>query len=377
MEKIKRSLQESIVLHNLFISIYTKMNKEKDKPFFKLARNFSRTNYTDLSNAVIREVQVNLVKEIMVLINQMWANNSNRFDESLIKNKFVYNSIKSQISEGEKFPFNNRELFKRIRESIAHNSKNIQNCVYDLHGFELNLGKVDGEDYIIKLDLNQMVELFQVLLLNRKTTHDSTKIIINEFEPPVSREEIAENIKIVDTEKETVSDLDNNQIERFYNYFKYVEPNKPIEGNEQELQLVFSFKNNAERMLLEKISALKIISQMDSGSALNHLEYKSNMQKINTYMAVVSNLFFNIASSLTNQEISELFEGTIANLDEEKIRHLRNALCHGRYFHNFNDTFYFYDGRKNLTFKLKLTIVEINKILDKIAKGGFSVVALA
>ena len=55
------------------------------------------------------------------------------------------------------------------------------------------------------------------------------------------------------------------------------------------------------------------------------------------------------------------------------VRHTRNSLCHGRYFHDFNKTFYFYDGKKNLDYKFKLTIDDINKLLDKIAKGSFEV----
>ena len=76
-------------------------------------------------------------------------------------------------------------------------------------------------------------------------------------------------------------------------------------------------------------------------------------------------------------EIKEMLSGTGIKLNDEEIRHLRNSLCHGRYFHDFNQTFYFYDGRKNLSLGAKLTIKDINKLLDKIALGPHAVVVLS
>ncbi len=375
MEDLKRNLQESVVLQNVFISILSKMKKEDDKEFFKFVRNFTRTNYSDVSNTIIKEVKVNLIKEIMVLINQMWAENHNRFDESLIKQKNLYNAVKAQISNGQKFPYNNRDLYKRIRECIAHNSENIQNFVFNLDDFELNLGKVDGIDYIIHLNIKQLTELLFVLFNNVRSSNDAVRIIINQEEELKTRDEIQNNIKVVNVEKQTISDLDKNQVERFYNYFKYIEPNKELEGNEKELQLVFSFPNNAERLLLEKLKALKMVEEMNSGSVWKDLEPEKIFDEINCYFAIVSNLFFTIASFRSNDELEEMLS-ECTFLNKEKIRHFRNALCHGRYFHDFNKTFYFYDGKKNLSCELSLTVTEINNILDKIAKGNFPVVAL-
>ena len=376
MEELKRDLQESIVLHNVFISILSKMRREDDKEFFKFVRNFTRTNYTAVANAIIDEVKVNLIKEIFVLINQMWAENTNRFDESLIKQKTLYQAIKNKISNNEKFPFNNRQLYKKIRECIAHNSENIQNFVFNLEDFELNLGKVDGKDYIIHLNFLELIDLLHILHSNFKSVNDPTRIIIDCENELKTREQIAEKIKIVNIENQTVKDLDKNQVERFYNYFKYVEPNQNLEGNEKELQLVFAFQNNAERLLLEKMRALSMLSKMNSSSSLKDIEEERNFDKINVYYAIVSNLFFTIAASRNNEELEQLFSGCVSGFEKDKIRHFRNALCHGRYFHDFFKTFYFYDGKKELNFELSLTIQDINKILDKIAKGGFSVVAL-
>ena len=84
MESLKRNLQESIVLHNLFISIYPKMVKEKDKEFFKFVRSHTKTNYTAMANAILEEVSVNLVKEIVVLINQVWVENPKIFDVDVL-----------------------------------------------------------------------------------------------------------------------------------------------------------------------------------------------------------------------------------------------------------------------------------------------------
>jgi len=59
----------------------------------------------------------------------------------------------------------------------------------------------------------------------------------------------------------------------------------------------------------------------------------------------------------------------IPSLTTEDVRHIRNSLCHGRYFHDYYKNFYFYDGKKSLKYEVKLTIDNINKILDRVTKG--------
>lgn len=374
MEELKRNLQESIILHNLFISIYPKMIKEKDKEFFKFVRTHVKSNYTTVANAILDEVSVNLLKEIMVLTNQIWVDNPKIFDEAMKNDKRLYDSIRMQISNGEKFPFNNKELYKRIRQAIAHNSKDIQNFVYNLESFKLNLGKVDGKDYIINLEFSQMIKLLFVLLKNEQRENNPLEFVISETGTLKTKDEIFEKIKMVDGEQ--ILDLDEYQIDRAYNYFNYVKPGQVIEGNEKEIKKVLCLPRNAERLFYDKISALLKIKKMTSGSCWNDFEMKDGLDGVNTYQAIISNLLFTIVASRTNDELFELFDGCIAGLDENKIRHIRNAFCHGTYFHNYNDNFYLYDGCKNLKFELRLRIKDINKILDKLAKGNFEVVAL-
>lgn len=373
--KVKRSLEESLVLHNLFIAIYPKMSKNSDKEFYKFVRDYTKENVKETSNAIIREVGANLIKEICVLINQMWVNNSNQFNESLIKEKNVFNAIKSEISNGEKFPFNNRELYKRIRESIAHNSSGIENCVYNLKGFELNLGKVNGNDYIVTLNINQLVRLFYVLFSNMQSVENKTSIIVLDENNLQTKQEIKQNIKIEDGKTGNLLDLDDNQIERFYNYFTFIKPREKNKASVNEFDS-YCLPNNVDMVLLEKITALSTIGKMHSNTTWEDIQPETLTDIINNYFAIISNLFFALAASRTNSELEQMLDGCLPDLDAEKIRHLRNALCHGRYYHDFNKTFYFYDGKKELNFELKLTINEINKIIDKLASGEFKVVAL-
>lgn len=376
METLKRNLQESIVLQNVFISCYPKMQKEKDKAFFKFVRNYTKTNYTVVANEIIREVSVNLVKEIMVLINQMWVEIPERFNEGLIKERTLYNEIKSQISNGEKLPFNNRELFKRIRQCIAHNSENIQNFVYDLDSFKLNLGEFGGKDYVVHLSMHQMINLFGILFKNIREVSGQIDFVILKTDNLKTRKEIFENIKIIDKRNNTQIDLDENQIDRFYNFFNYLEPGATVENNETKLGFVCSLPNNVERLMFDKIQTLKMMKYMDAGSCWNDLGLENKIDNINTYLAIISNLLFTLVSSRTNDELESLLDGCVEGLNKDKIRHLRNSLCHGRYFHDYNTTFYFYDGRKTLDFELKLSAPDINKILDRLAKGNFEVTAL-
>lgn len=373
--KVKRDLQESIVLHNLFIIIHNKMTKNKSKEFYKFVREFTKDNVQAASNAIIREVGANLIKEICVLINQMWVNNSNQFNESLIREKNVFNAIKSEISNGEKFPFNNRELYKRIRESISHNSADIENCVYNLKGLELNLGKVNGNDYIINLNFMQCVRLFYVLFSNMQYVENKNSIVVLDENNLTTKQDIKQNIKVGDGKTGNLLELDDNQVLRFYNYYRFIKPNEKDDANICEFDS-FCYANNAEMVLSEKLGALSLVAKMSSNSRWEDIKPNNLTEIINIYFAIVSNLFFNLASSRTNDELEQILSGCVEGLDKEKIRHLRNALCHGRYFHDFNKTFYFYDGKKELNFELKLTINDINKILDKIAAGEFNVVAL-
>ena len=191
-----------------------------------------------------------------------------------------------------------------------------------------------------------------------------------------AKREIEEKIKIQDGKTNEFKDLDSNQIARFYNYFKFVKPNEKNKDLENCVDDYYCLYNNAEQLLFEKLTALFTIGKMNSGSTWNDIEPNRLLYILNNYFAVVSNLFFNLASSRTNQELEEILSGCVEGLDGDKIIHLRNSLCHGRYFHDFNKTFYFYDGQKELDFKLKLTVEDINKILDKIAAGKFEIVSL-
>ena len=370
MKEVKRNLQESLVLHNLFVSIYPKMQKEKDKEFYKFVRLHTRTNYSSAANAVLQEVSVNLIKEIMVLLNQVWVDNSRIFDESLTKDKRLYNSIKAQIANGEKFPFNNKELYKRIRQAIAHNSKDVENFVYNLKTFELNLGQVDGVDYVVNLDFSQILNLLKVLLENVKEENNPIQFHVNETKTFKTREEIFENIKMVNGEEEI--DLDDNQIDRIHNYFRFLKPDVEVKGNERLISKMLCLPKNADRLLYEKLDALKVVATMTSKSSWSNMQVGDNVSNINTYFAIVSNLLFTLVASRTNDELETLLDGCVPSLNKTKIRHLRNSLCHGKYFHDFNTTFYFYDG-KDPTFKLELNIKDINKILDKLAKGQYNV----
>lgn len=373
--KTKRNLKESIVLHNLFMVILPKMYKNPDREFYKYVRDFTKENVKEASEAIVREVIVNLVKEIFVLTNQMWVNNPNQFDEGLIKHKNVFNAIKDAVSNGEKLPFNNRELYKRIRQSIAHNSENIQNFVFNLKGFELNLGKVGDKDYIIYLNFKQIMSLITVLIVNMQNINEKTEIVMLDDGEFTNKEEILNKIKIKNGKTNELIDLDENLLNRMYNYFSFIEPNEK-ELDDDYIYDFESLPNNAEHLLYEKYKALNMLFKMNSGSCWKDIKPKKLTDIINNYFAITTNLFFNLAASRTNDELEEILSGCIKGLDKEKIRHLRNALCHGRYFHDFNKTFYFYDGKKEFSFEVKLTINEINKILDKIATGEFNVVTL-
>ena len=305
-----------------------------------------------------------------------------RFDEGLSNEKNILRILKSEISADSKpIPLNNRELYKRIREAIVHNNKINPSFVYNLTNFELNLGKVNGSDYIINLTSKQIFDLIFVLKSNSSGNKVYGSIHIANTDTITTRAEIKDNIKILDENGCPTIDLDNPQVERIYNYFRYMKKNTDIIGNELEIKKAMRFPHDQEALFAEKLNALKIIYSMDSGTTWQNLtkqfpELLDSVEFANFYFSIISNLLFTIASNQTNTELETMLNGCIPNITSEDVRHIRNSLCHGRYFHDFNKTFYFYDGKKTLDFKYKLTIENVNALLDKIAKGSYNVVMM-
>ena len=372
MEEYSRNLEESIVLENLFVSIMPKMKHNQDREFYKFVRDRVSKNYTQVAMSVREICIVNLVKEIIVLLNQMWRVFPDSYDEGLIKQKVLFNTIKANISNNQTLPFNNKELYKRIREAIAHNDANNPNIVYKFTHFELNLGKVNGMDYIIQIKPKELSELLYILFINRKNT--SMQEIAYQDQEIHSAQDIVDCIRIIDLKTGEQKPLDENQIDRAYNYFMHIAENAKISDNLSKSRNFIALPNNPEFLILEKLQALHMFTVFDTGSTFKKLQEEADYLKdsatnVNIYFAIVTNLLFEIVSSQTNQQIAEMFAGTGVNLTEDQVRHLRNSLCHGSYFHDYNKTFYFYDGAKELSLQLKLQIGDINKLLDKVAKG--------
>jgi len=378
MEDKIRNLQEDIILQNCFISVFKDFTKEPDKPFYKFFRKFLRTEYSTTAVAIRDSVLINLLKEIMVIANQIWNNNPAKFDERLIIEKNVYNVVKSKISkDGKHLPFNTRELYKRIRQAISHNTEANNNFVYNLHNFELNLGKVDGEDYIINLEVSELYDLFYVLFANIQNIANHQ--ISYQHAEIHSRQDVKEHIQI--KKGEEVLTLDDNQVERVYNFFVMLK-NKSTVENGDILKYAVAIPENPEILLAEKLKAFRLICAIGSNSTYNQVlsvneSLKNPALCVSVYYAFVGNLLFDIASNQTNEEIEEMLSGCIEGLTTQKVRHFRNALNHGRYFCDLYKNFYFYDGKKELSLKLKLSVQEINKVLDKIASGKFAVKTFA
>ncbi|MBR4999153.1 MAG: hypothetical protein IKY10_04655, partial [Clostridia bacterium] len=166
-----------------------------------------------------------------------------------------------------------------------------------------------------------------------------------------------------------------------YSYFRYAVKDKTIEGNVANIGKIVAIPENPETLLVDKLEAVKVVGSMTTDSTWKSLlnefnNLDNNAEFVSVYFAIVSNMLFEMVSSQTNDEIKEMFSGTGINLNNEEVRHLRNSLCHGRYFHDFNSTFYFYDGNKSLSLGTVLTIKDINKLLDKVAKGPHSIAVL-
>ena len=93
------------------VSILPKMVRDNDRTFYKFVRPLTRDNYNKLANEIIDTTAINLLKEILVILNQLWKINPNRIDEKLVNQKSLYNMIKNKIAkDGKTLPFNTKEL---------------------------------------------------------------------------------------------------------------------------------------------------------------------------------------------------------------------------------------------------------------------------
>lgn len=379
-----RTLQESICLQNIFISLYNSMILYPNLSFEKFMYNYVSSNEEhkkSLANAVLDTCISNIIKECIVLQNQIWKNNHNAYNDSLIRNEVLYNIIKDKIKIKGTVPFNKKESFKRIRQAIAHNSKEIENCQYDINGYyNLNLGKshndTNGEEIKISLSLLEMVQLIMLLASNRRKDTISTisfdKVEINSIDDAKKSIYLSSNSE---------SHIDNNQATRVYNALHYCLNKTNLDDAVNEIGLIIPGKSNEQQVLDEKLITLSFLTALYNGGSWNSMKkaypiMNQPLYVVSVYFSLITNILFTIVTSRNNNEISELFADTGLSLSAQDIRHMRNALCHGRYFHDYNNKFYFYDGKKELTFEMNLSIQDINKILDKIAKGQYPVYVL-
>lgn len=370
MRQTKRSLQESIILSNVLISIFPKMLAKKDKELYKFVREYTRENVSSVASAICEEAKVNLVKEVFSLLNQVWKNEPFLIDEGLHNKKAIYQRIRKDIEAqtGLKIPFNNREFYKRIRESIVHNDLENPNFSFYIDNLKLNL--TDG--YEITLTLEQFLDLIKVILSNVKDLNYRVRLSVNNVERISSFNDIKDNIMIVDENNNHIP-LEEHQVACIYNFYKLNGIGNII-GNEHLLSKAFRQANNVKVLIYEKLDTAFLVSKLANGATFNQIREEDNIEIVNNYYALISNLLFTIVASQTNVESEEMLKECLPHFDKEEFRHLRNALAHGRYFHDYKDTFYFYDGKKELKLCVKLTIMDINRCLDKVAKGRYGIV---
>ena len=320
-------------------------------------------------------VCINLEKEIFEIINQIWANDHNAINESLIKNKIIYNTIRTEIANNRPLPFNNKELFKRIRQALVHNSLDRKNFTAEFDKFTINLGQVNGEDYIINLTYSQLLRLVQVLISNLTAISRSSNFITNINHPICTKEDIKNYIKIYIEAEDRAIDLDDGQVELIHSYCR-VRNISNIIGHEQECLKVLAYPENPIVLLIKKSNSIVLLAALKGDVSLKNIvdELKplaNSKAMLDIVLSLVSNLLFVCASTLSNEELFEILGGCTPDLNKENVRHLRNALCHGRYFWDYTSNFYFYDGKKQLSFKLKLDLPQaktvINKVLAKLS----------
>lgn len=399
---------ESSMFHNAK-QILAKFCENKNtslKDSYKLA---AKNKPLDLHNGLISHlyyVTCFFSFELLALVTENFNQTNLNFSDPAI-NKLLREAKRTLPEEYKNM--NAEELIKLIRDSIAHNSAEIQNTyTKNIKDYEITLNKkrttpakynipIDDLLFLLEaydkarimsyahgaLQYPDSVKTVKDLLQKHKKLGSFDKFLtfynnkgeaipIDSYQDKAYLRFLLKHSSLINTSKDL-----NHFLTRYFP----VKDNK-LNNYEYKTQLsmlcamLLDFTDNTvtDPLVKNYLSTLnrdKVTSMVNANITCNdsiNIFKKINPQGLvllldSEFMQSVfmSSVAFSLMSNRTNDELYELYKEAGHEMDIDTIRHIRNSFMHGRYFYNFNDGYEIYDGQKELD---HITTLNINVIED-------------
>lgn len=368
-----------------------------EKPFVKVAKEvldntFSCVNNVEMfMNDVLNVAISNMMKMALVYQSEMFKNGF--LNEALPDEKHLFDNIKNKVKEQNK-SINNSQIYKLIREAIVHSDSEHPNCqVVGIDEFSMKLKPKGQPEINICLSNKEMLQLISVFNLNIEKAMYDVEIkeidLQNAINSGLLDTKNVENYVSVKQYGEQVV-FDDYQKDALVNYFY---SNNQILKNRYDIgsacgQILLSripFQSNPYNLYTDYMKIVYYFMSLSRHAYMNIEQMEKEFYDFNmknnvpfkefitvnpevdiSYNIVLASLA-SLATSVTKQELVQIFKNAGVSIDEETARHLRNSMAHGRYFINQkeNPQVEFYDGKdyNSLSHFLSLQIQDIDKII--------------
>jgi len=385
MENIRN--YEIMWLHGLnqFLPVFVGQNKMTLIDSYKYSRtNQSITFTTRAIDSFLFYSTTSLINELLVLVTENY--NSDGFNLTAPQFKKFLTKSKELLPQEYK-NMNGSEFLKAIRDSIAHNSIDVQNLEpINLESYNVVIRKkgasLPAKKTLTVAHLHQILKTYdecrnlekihgcleftqdissldEVLKLKKKLgsfnkfmTFKNVKnevVVMDEYQESALLRFLLKNKATINKSKDPIFYImryypnKDNKFNTYENKFHFLSVLKSLYGcygatNQDVLRFIKENKINAQIPFIDTEYLKALIS---------------------------SSIAFGLFSSRTNEEIYELAKNTGITFDQETVRHMRNAFVHGRYFYNYKQGFEFYDGKNELQHYGTLNIDDLEKMMLK------------
>lgn len=404
MKILENEFKKAKMRYNLleFFSLYNMQNIFKDfrndltfeqaclkYPLVKLNPHEEdyKNKLTYLYFSMIEATTQGLIRELLTLNKETYTDDAIKY--STPEMRAILNKLREKLPS-QYSKYNSSELMKLIRDSIVHNSIEVQNFKIDkprnftikIHAkdeptsTELKLSKDELFDVMTAFDDARNIDL---AVMGSFQINDDSINTINDLQKAIKKQPDISKFIIYTNKNGKEIAIDEFQSKAFARFIvKYKEI---LNKNKIRLDYIFcrffplkSNPLNNYEMKFHQLQTVNLLSRQPFVLFTELEEYYKKTDKCAYFQLEIKDLYnsiftsstlFNIFSSLEASEMLELLEGTSLNLTLEEVRHLRNSFVHGRYFYNYNGGFEIYDGSKNLIHILTLTESDIQAIFTQ------------
>ena len=394
--------EEMAIMSSIYPSLMSFFIENKNKTMVQYFSEFMQTKNTKrVFEKSVDIVMSCIIKELFVLEKESFESVGGLLSESALAKNVEFQKMRAKLPQEEMKNINNREFFKKIRESFVHNSPEDPNVLIDKDGkFHIRIKLKDDKGMFIDANSRFVFELVNKFAQNQAEEGkyyyevEALNILEHLSSDGIDETNIASFVRIFNNgEKEN---LDIFQKKAIVNYIEHrINFCYDVDLFEYFMSKSFTrhapYRANADNLFMDKIKILSILLEVKKNpniskkQLLNVINNKNketevvqnDLLEINvdpySYIVfpIVSSTLFTIFSEMTNDEIYNLLTENGVDIDLEKVRKMRNSLIHGRYYYNHKREIEFYDGRKlkELDHKVTMKTEDLVRILEAISKN--------